>query len=31
LDTADEKCKHPECLSDKAPESWWSKITDGFL
>lgn len=21
LDTADEKCKHPECLSDKVPES----------
>lgn len=31
LDKADEKCKHPECLVDKASESWWSKITDGLL
>lgn len=31
LETAYEKCKHPECLSNKASESWWSKITDGFV
>lgn len=31
IDTADEKCKHPECLSDKCSESWWSKITDVLL
>lgn len=31
LDTADEKCRHPDCMAEKTLESWWSKITDSFL
>jgi hypothetical protein len=30
LDNADEKCKHPECLSKRARQTWWSKITNSF-